>query len=108
MLHYFCKQAVSIDDLFFQYDIGIYKIIFTGVIASCLNSLYFPSYIENLYSNKERKMVVFTIINQIICVLLYLILKDITKQFHNPISLYEFNNYIFNTILLNRNKNYLM
>lgn len=93
------------DDLFFQYDIGIYKIIFTGVIASCLNSLYFPSYIENLYSNKERKMVVFTIINQIICVLLYLILKDIVlNNFIILFLFYEFNNYIFNTILLNRNK----
>ena len=50
-------------------------------------------------------MVVFTIINQIICVLLYLILKDIVlNNFIILFLFYEFNNYIFNTILLNRNK----
>lgn len=94
-------------NLLYQYEIGVYKIIFIGVISACLNSLYYPNYIENLYSGNEKLILKFTILNQLFCLISYIILEYLfLKNFIAIFLLYEFNNFLFNSKINLQNKKF--
>ena len=81
-----------------DYENGIFKIIFTSILASTFRSLYYPSYLEKLYDGTEKKLLLFTIFNQLALTVLYInIYGKYLNNFVLIYIIYEVLNFVFFT-----------
>ena len=59
-----------------QFDDRIYPIIFISFFSSCIASLYSPRFMNILFSNNEKKLLVYVSANYFICSLAYYLLSN--------------------------------
>ena len=109
----FVLTAVQFNEIFSiffnDYFDGIYKLIFLSAFASTLNSIYYTTYLEQLFSKKEREILKFNCFNYAFCIFIFYI---IYKYFYliNFIYIfifYEFLFFLFINYLGNKRKNFM-
>ena len=84
-----------------DFENGIYKLIFLSVFVSAIHSFYYPIYLEILYKNNEVRLVIFNLLNYLICTFLYFLLsKSFTINFLYIFLVYEILNIIYSFFIL--------
>lgn len=84
-----------------EFENGIYKLIFLSVFVSAIHSFYYPIYLEILYQNNEVRLVIFNLLNCLICTFLYFLLsKSFTINFLYIYLVYEILNMIYSFFIL--------
>ena len=111
---YFVTEYQFIINLFLQsFDTDIYLIILISIYASSIASLYYPKFLNLLFSNYERQLLIYFSLNYVGCLLVFYILS-ITYE-TNLIYFYiifevinlTITRYLFKKFNLNNNKNLL-
>ena len=104
----FTKYKFIINYFLENYDEGVYKIIFVAVVSSSLHALYYPNYLENLYSNKQNLLILFTILNQAFFLFVYsLTTNTFINNFLYIFIGYELINIFLHFYLNNRNNSFI-
>lgn len=103
----FTKYELIINFFLENYEAGVYKIIFVSVVCSGIHALYYPNYLENLYSGNENKLLLFTLVNQFFCIVLYSFLKNnFINNFLYIFIIYELLNLTFHFYFENKNESF--
>ena len=90
-----------------DFENGIYKLIFLSVFVSAIHSFYYPIYLEILYQNNEVRLVIFNLINYLICTILYFLLsRSFTINFLYIYLVYEILNILFLFFIFIKTINY--
>ena len=104
----FTKYDSLISFFLESYETGVYKIIFVSVVCSSVHALYYPNYLENLYSGSENKILLFTCVNQFLCLLIYSFLKNnFINNFLYIFLIYELLNLTFHFYFGNKHKKFI-
>lgn len=94
------ENELLITYFFNDYFDGINKLIFISVFSSTLRSIYFAKYINLLFSNFEKILLVFNLFNSISVISLYLFMFNVNEiNFTYFYMLYEINYIIFVNVI---------
>lgn len=73
LISYFVTKYKLILNIFLKdFENEIYGIILLSIFCSSISTLYLPQYFKRLFSENEKKLLSFTTVNYIICLIIYL------------------------------------